>query len=221
MLSVDGINNSVRKNADDYVLECENVFRGRVSDVAQKICEKSGRRIVMLAGPSSSGKTTTASIIRSEAEKHSRNAVVISLDDFYRDQSQTLYFEDGTPDFETIEALDIQYLSRCLPSLFETGKCMAPKFDFVSGKRDENLTPIEAGKDDIIIVEGLHAINPKITGMLEESALTKVYVSVSSRVFKNGEVWFSKREVRLIRRIIRDYHFRNSGVDYTFIFGTV
>ncbi|MGN1418870.1 MAG: uridine kinase [Acutalibacteraceae bacterium] len=216
MISVNEINNEVRHNTEDFILKCEYNFHKQVSDVAEDICKKSGRQIVMLAGPSSSGKTTTASLIMKQAEKHSRSAIVISLDDFYLDQTNMLYFEDGTPDFETIEALDTDYISDCLLSLSKDGKCMLPKFSFLSRKREENLIPVEAGKDDIIIVEGLHAINPKITDLLHGTSLAKLYVSVSTRIMNGCETWLSKRDIRFIRRVIRDYHFRNADVEYTF-----
>ncbi|MGN0467881.1 MAG: uridine kinase [Acutalibacteraceae bacterium] len=216
MISVNEINNEVKHNAKDFILKCEDNFHKQVSNVTENICKKNGRQIVMLAGPSSSGKTTTASLIMKQAQNHSRNAIVISLDDFYLDQTNMIYFEDGTPDFETIEALDTDYISSCLLSLLKDGKCMLPKFSFHSRKREEELFPVEAGKDDIIIVEGLHAINPQITNLLYDAPLTKVYVSVSSRIMNGSEIWLTKRDVRFIRRMIRDYHFRNADVEYTF-----
>lgn len=215
-ITAEQINIKTRENTKEFILSCENRYKLQIESAVCDICKKSGHRLVMLAGPSSSGKTTTASLIAKEAQKRSRNAVVISLDDFYLDQTRTLYFEDGTPDFETVSALDVDYIIKCLTSLVKTGECLLPRFSFLEKKREEQLVPVRIEKDDVIIVEGLHAMNPKITSHLEDSCLTKLYVSVSSRVLKEGKVLFSKRDLRFIRRMIRDYHFRNAEIDYTF-----
>lgn len=203
-------------NPDTYISECEENYALQVKNAVSEVCKKEGHRLIMLAGPSSSGKTTTAGLIKKEAGKNGRNAIVISLDDFYLDQQTKLYFEDGTPDFETVKALDIEYITKCLSQLIKTGKSMLPKFDFKTKKREADLYPTEIGKDEIVIVEGLHAINPIITDNLAKDNLTKMYVSVSSRISKEGKILFTKRDLRFIRRLIRDYHFRASDVEYTF-----
>ena len=90
------------------------------------------------------------------------------------------------------------------------------RFSFQTGKREETLIETSIGKDDIVIVEGLHALNPLITTALDGQSLSRLYVSVSTRLMENNDVLFSKRELRFIRRLVRDYQFRNSSVDHTF-----
>ena len=216
-ITADYINIQIKKDVCDYIEKCEKAYMLQVEKAAEEVCKNKGRQLVMLAGPSSSGKTTTAELIKKYVAKAGRRATVVSLDDFYRDQTEMLYFEDGTPDFETVDALDRDYINECLSSLVTTGKADLPRFSFLSKKREKDLGKTEIGEDEIIIAEGLHAINPLITEKLPESRITRMYVSVSSRIYEGDKVLFTKRDLRFIRRLIRDYHHRNSSVENTFL----
>lgn len=214
--TLDGINSAVTADTRSYIDECEAAYTKSLEKVKDKIISSSGRKLVMLAGPSSSGKTTTAGIISELIKSEGRNAITVSLDDFYKDQKFAPKFDDGSPDFETVHALDIEKIDTCLEKLITTGEVMLPRFDFSSRTPIENARRVEIGKNDVVIVEGLHALNPLITDPLESEELVKLYVSVSSRVYDENKVYFTKRDIRFIRRMIRDYQFRNSPVDFTF-----
>ena len=140
---------------------------------------------------------------------------MISLDDFYRSQGDIYFFEDGTVDYETVKALDVDYIGECLHRLMNEGRCKLPRFSFKTKKREYYVETV-AEQDDIIIVEGLHALNPVITDQLEDEQMVKIYVSVSTRIFDGDEVLMSKRDIRLVRRMIRDYHHRDSSPENTF-----
>ena len=212
------INRLVKNDAPDFISYCEARYHERICDAVSHVYNKSGYRLVMLAGPSSSGKTTTAKLMSQEIIRRGRPSKIISLDDFYLDQTEKFYFEDGTPDYETHQALDIAYIGSCLSSLVKDGECLLPRFDFYTKKREKELIKTTLSDDEVVIVEGLHAISPIITDTLDEQKLTKMYVSVSSRIVgSSDEVLLSKRDIRLIRRLIRDYNFRNSDVDNTFM----
>lgn len=198
-----------------FIKECEDRYRKTVKDITSDICNEKGRVLVMLAGPSSSGKTTTAELIRAEAENLGRSAKVISLDDFYRDQDVSYTFEDGTVDYETVKALDVECICSCMHSLLDNGYGEIPRFSFIT-KRREGFEGLEIAEDEIIILEGLHALNPLITDPLCDENMKKLYVSVSSRIADESGILLSKRELRLIRRLIRDYNYRNSEVENTF-----
>lgn len=210
------INETASLSPDKLIEMSEDFFRFQVEEVAKKVSSLPGNRLVMLAGPSSSGKTTTAKLLSNDLLKNGRGAKVISLDDFYRDQSEKIYFEDGTPDFETVKSLDTEKIGECLSDITEKGECFLPRFSFITGKREKEPVHLTLQKDEIVIVEGLHALNPVITGSLEKEKLTKLYVSVSSRVMNEGKVFLTKRDIRFVRRMVRDYLFRNAKVDYTF-----
>ena len=218
MLEADKINLLIKTDPTGFVGECENRYHQRICDTVDLFYQKPGYQLVMLAGPSSSGKTTTAKLMCEEIIRRGRPAKIISLDDFYLDQTNTFYFEDGTPDYETHEALDIQYICSCLSSLVKDGECMLPRFSFYTKKRESELVRTRLFEDEIVIVEGLHAINPVITDKLNPKSLTRLYVSVSSRITEdNDSVILTKRDIRFVRRLIRDYNFRNADVDYTFL----
>lgn len=222
MIGIFEINNIVSINEmatlspEELIEFSERNFRLQVENVASKVAALSGNRLVMLAGPSSSGKTTTAELLSKDLIKNGRGAKVISLDDFYKDQNEKIFFEDGTPDFETVKSLDTEKIKECLSNITEKGECLLPRFSFVTGMREKEPVHLTLEKDEVVIVEGLHALNPVITDSLESEKLTKLYVSVSSRIMNQNGVFLSKRDIRFIRRMVRDYLFRNSGVDYTF-----
>ncbi len=172
----------------------------------------------MLAGPSSSGKTTTASMLSKGIEFMGGRAYTVSLDDFYFPHSVGYPLdENGKPDYECVEALDVELIHLCLGELIRKGKSSLPVFDFTSGERINNAKNITLKENDVIIVEGLHALNPAITDTLDSENLYKIYVSVSSRVYENdGSVLLSKRDLRFVRRMVRDYSFRSTSVEKTF-----
>lgn len=214
-LTVDKINSLVKETPEKIINDSEKRYNDLVKSTAEKICKNEGRTLVMVAGPSSSGKTTTSKLLKKEIEFLSRKAKIISLDDFYRSQDTVYTFEDGTVDYETVKALDVDYIAECLYKLMNEGKCKLPRFSFITKKREYYVeTLIE--EDDIIIVEGLHALNPLITDQLQNEQMVKIYVSVSSRILDGENVLMSKRDIRLVRRLIRDYHFRDSSPENTF-----
>lgn len=214
-ITLEKINSSVIENSKAFITDCENAYGEQLLIVTDKICSLHGRVLLMLAGPSSSGKTTTANILKRNLEARGRHAIVISLDDFYRDQSESFYFEDGTIDYETVKSIDTEYVTECMENLLHKGKAMLPHFSFKTKVR-EGYNEVSVREDEIIIVEGLHAISPEITDSLQKENMIKLYVSVSSRIYKDGRVLMTKRDMRFIRRMIRDYHFRNSSVEHTF-----
>ena len=214
-ITLEKINNSVLDNKDEFIRQCEKAYLTQLDRITEKIYSLDGRVLVMLAGPSSSGKTTTANILKRDIESRGRHAVVISLDDFYRDQTESFYFEDGTVDYETVKSLDTEYIIECMENFLHKGKADIPYFSFQTKCR-EGYNEVRVCEDEIIIVEGLHALNPVITECLERENIIKLYVSVSSRIYNDGSVFLTKRDIRFIRRLIRDYHFRNSSVENTF-----
>lgn len=214
-VTLDSINCCVREDTEKFVDECEREYSKQIDKVAKEIAEEKGRTLVMLAGPSGSGKTTTALLLKKRFNRLGRDAITVSLDDFYCEDNLNYTFEDGTVDFETVKALDEKLIGECLTSLIKEGKCNLPHFNFKTKKRDK-FTEIKIEKDTIIIVEGLHAINPVITETAKTERMIKIYVSVSSRIYDNENVLLTKRDLRFVRRLIRDYHHRNTEVEYTF-----
>lgn len=214
------INNTIEyilqaaENPDVFIKECEERYNNKIKSIARSIAESEKVEIVMLAGPSSAGKTTTAKKLRQHLETFGVKSYTVSLDDFYVDNCDAPRFPDGTPDFETVDALDIECFQTKMTELIETGETNLPEFDFLTGKRKEKYNHIEITQNDVIIVEGLHALNPRITDHLPGERLLKIYINVSSRIYdKNKNIVFNKRNMRFIRRMVRDYKFRGNSVE--------
>lgn len=210
--------NILADEPEKFLDDCSFDYHSRVSEVADIIHGDKDKKIVMLAGPSCSGKTTTAKLLSDMLIKKGSRAYTVSLDDFYHPRSVGYPLdENGKPDYECVEALDIELLHSCFGELLKNGSAEFPVFDFQSGERKNNAKKVELSENDVIIVEGLHALNPVITDTLDENRLYRIYVSVSSRVYEeNGEVFLSKRDLRLTRRIVRDYAFRSTSPERTF-----
>ena len=209
------ITSSMSADPAGFVRECEANFRAEVS-AAASLAVKNGSKLVMLAGPSSSGKTTTASILDEWITARGGEAYVVSLDDFYLNRGEGPKREDGTDDYETVYALDIPCITDRLYRLLKTGRALLPMFDFVTGRRSAQTHDIRLKKEDILVIEGLHALNPVITGGLPQDLLCLAYISVSSRVCAENNIYLNKRDLRFIRRLIRDYKYRNSSPERTF-----
>ncbi len=213
---IECINEKAINNPQDFINECEKRYEKIIDDIAEKIALSNSREIVMLAGPSSAGKTTTARKIKASLEQKGKKAFVLSLDDFYLNRDDIPYLPDGTQDYETVYALDLECLEKELNALLRGEKVRTPVFDFTMGKRSETeYNDIILGKEDVVIIEGLHALNPVITDKIE-GELLKIYINVSSRIYdEEGNIILNKRNLRFIRRMVRDYKFRDSTVENT------
>lgn len=214
---IEHINELARDNPKAIIARAELRYRNIINNIAEKVLDDAGRELIMLAGPSSSGKTTTASKISETFTSLGMKTYVISLDDFYLDREKIPGYAEGNPDFETVYALDLACLSETMKSLMEGKTTKIPKFDFLTGRRSERFSEITLGKNDAVIVEGLHALNPVVTSDLNNLKMLKIYISVSSRIYDNrGRIILNKRNLRFTRRMIRDYQFRGSSVENTY-----
>ncbi len=211
------INEKAITDTKQFIKDCEKEYQSIIDKVIKKIIEEDGREIIMLAGPSSAGKTTTAKRLKEGLIEKGVTTYVLSLDDFYLNRDDIPYLPDGTQDYETVYALDLERLENDLNSLLRGETVETPIFDFTTGKRsDTQFNTITLGQEDVVIIEGLHALNPLITDKVH-GKLLKVYINVSSRIYdENGELVLNKRNFRFLRRMIRDYKFRASSVDNTY-----
>lgn len=211
------INKEIDSDVETFINFAEKDFDRSVSSLVDNFISDRNCDLVLLAGPSSSGKTTTAEKIVNKIIGSGRNAYMLSLDDYYKNAADIPMTAKGVKDFENVNALDIDLIHATFNDLIEKREAWIPKFDFISGTRMSEWKKVEIKKDDVIIVEGIHALNPLITEGLNENHIYKVYISVSSRITDDdGKIIFSKRKLRLIRRMIRDYHYRNTSVEKTF-----
>ena len=214
---IEYINELARDNPQALVARAELRYRNIVNNIAERALDEPGRKIVMLSGPSSSGKTTTARRLADTFTSLGMDTHVISLDDFYLNREQIPGYAEGNPDYETVEALDLPYLSQTLQSLMSGAETDMPSFDFTVGRRSDKYNKLTLDKNDAVIVEGLHALNPIIASGLDTHRVMKIYINVSSRIYDNkGKIILNRRNIRFVRRMIRDYNFRASSVNNTF-----
>lgn len=214
---MESINTLALKQPQSFVLAAEERYRNIIRRVAEQAVSSGTASIILLAGPSASGKTTTAGKIAQALAESGHGAYTVSLDNFYLNQDRSPRFPDGTPDFETVHALDIPLIHETFYHLMQSGRCELPLFDFKTGSRSAQAQRLVLEKGDVVIVEGLHALNPLIYGAFPPKHLLKVYVSVSSRIYaENGKIVLNKRNLRFVRRLIRDRRFRGTDVHETF-----
>lgn len=211
------INDLAANDPAELVRRSETRFDNILNDITARIAGDDGREIVMLAGPSASGKTTTANKIAQKCIARGIQTYVVSLDDFYLDRDKIPRDASGKPDFETVYALDLPKFSETIRLLLSGAATDLPIFDFTTGKRSEEVRTVTLGEQDAVVVEGLHALNPLITDALPQKNLLKIYISVSSRIYnEKGKIILNKRNLRFLRRMTRDYLFRASSVENTY-----
>lgn len=202
---------------EKFITQCENRYNNKIKKIAREIAESGRTEIVMIAGPSSAGKTTSAKKLREQLNELGINSHTVSLDDYYVDNCDAPRFPDGTPDFETVDALDIECFQKTMSELLQNNEAYLPEFDFLTGKRKTEYRHVKISEGDVIIVEGLHALNPKITDHLPAERLLKIYINISSRIYdKDGNIILNKRNMRFVRRMVRDYKFRGNSVQKSY-----
>ena len=196
--------------------EVEESYHDHLEGIARTVRRfHKGARLMMISGPSSSGKTTTAHLLRDYLTRQGRKAWLLSLDDFYKGAEAAPRLPDGTPDFETVEALEVEAVKACLRDLVSTGRAEVPIYDFANSRPSGETRRLELEEDDMVVVEGIHALNPVFTRELPEDSCVKLYVSVKQQIKDaNGEV-ISPFDLRLVRRIVRDIQFRGTGAEET------
>lgn len=214
---VKGINESAVSAPEKLISQMERQYRKRIYEIADFISEMgNGHKILMVAGPSSSGKTTTSAILCEELSNMGIGVLQISLDDFFLGKANKERTPDGMIDNETVKALDIDLMQKCLLNLIVSGETELPQFDFHTSERKSEFRHVEIGKNDVVVVEGIHALNPIITSALPDRQMLKMYISVKQGIKQGDDEVLSASDIRLIRRIVRDSKFRNAPPDVTF-----
>ncbi len=207
---LDDLTDMIRQHPKQLVQECCEEYLTNIEVTAKNIADNPHHKIIMLSGPSSSGKTTTANLLRQALEKRDIHTAVVSLDDFYLGLGKAPLLSNGEYDYESVHALNIPLLQECLLNLMAHNSCMLPKFDFQTSKPTGQQIPLTIREGDMIIFEGIHALNPLILDCLPQINIIKLYVSVETTVFGRGDFLIPPREIRLARRLVRDYLYRNA-----------
>ncbi len=201
------------ESAKSFISHCEMEYDSRIFGAAGQILA-SGCKVVMLTGPSASGKTTTAHKIAEVLCMRGYPSQVVSLDNFYKNLDSYPRLPDGTKDYENVTALDIPEIQRCLASIVETGEADLPVFDFKTESRTSQTEHVSVA-GGVCVVEGIHALNPVLIQTLPAGSAYKIYAGLREEYSYQGHRILPTRDIRLARRMVRDHKFRGHSLEKT------
>ena len=209
--NVGDLNRSIQKDkTSEVIMVSEAMQEKQVAKIAEEIASRydEGVRIVLISGPSSSGKTTFCKRLQVQLITNLIYPVGLSLDDYFLNREDTPKDEYGEYDFESLYAIDLPYFNHDLQKLLAGEEIDMPTFDFETGCRIYRGKKLKMRKNSVLVIEGIHALNPELTKMVEEHCKYRVYVSVLTSISLDNHNWIPTTDNRLLRRIIRDYRFR-------------
>lgn len=204
--------------SSDLIKVAEAFHEKKLATIADEIAEANhtrGARLVLISGPSSSGKTTFAKRIGIQLRILGLTPVMISLDDYFVEREDTPLDENGDYDYETIDALDLKTFNEHLKQLFDGGSVEIPRYDFITGKRQWHDEPLKLDDRSVLVVEGIHGLNPRLTAEVPDSKKYKVYISAFTSISMDDLSRIPTTDNRLIRRIVRDNETRGSDATST------
>lgn len=194
----------------DMILVQESYMEQKIGDIAETIASDRRKKFVLIAGPSSSGKTTFSHRLSIQMTAHGLKPHPISLDDFYCNREETPLDENGEFDFECLEALDIPLFNQCMTDLLAGKEVTLPVFNFKTGHREYRQKPLKMGPDDVLVIEGIHGLNEKLSYELPKENKYKIYISALTQLNIDDHNNLSTADGRLIRRMVRDARTRNT-----------
>lgn len=211
--SVGELNDAVEREEVGHLINIaeamHNKLLGRISDDIMHRHKRGGASIVLLAGPSSSGKTTTCKRLAIQLCTNMIRPKMISLDDYFIDRKLTPRDEDGNYDYENLHALDLSLFNRHLNELLEGKEINLPTYSFEYGRRIQKERPLHLGKDEVLLIEGIHGLNPELVSGIDPDSLYKVYVSALTSLRLDNHNMISTSDNRLLRRMVRDHKYRH------------
>ena len=205
--------------ASEVIMVSEAIQEKQIARIADEIARRyqDGVRIVLIAGPSSSGKTTTRKRLEIQLVTNRLRPVGISLDDYFHNREDTPIDENGEYDFESLYAVDIPYFNNDLRRLLAGEEIELPSFDFPTGKRVFRGRKLKLQPNAVVVIEGIHGLNPELTSYLDEKLKYRIYVSALTTISLDDHNWIPTTDNRLIRRIVRDAQFRGCSAEQTIL----
>ena len=194
----------------DMILVQESYMEQKIGDIAKTLAADRRKKFVLIAGPSSSGKTTFSHRLSIQMTAHGLKPHPISLDDFYCNREETPLDENGEYDFECLEALDVALFNQCMTDLLAGKEVTLPVFNFKTGHREYRQKPLRMGPDDVLVIEGIHGLNEKLSYELPKENKYKIYISALTQLNIDDHNNLSTADGRLIRRMVRDARTRNT-----------
>jgi len=203
------LNEVITKGYSPQLIQISEALQEKkIAGIADEIAQRKGIKMVLIAGPSSSGKTTTCKRLSVQLAVNGIKPVPISLDDYFIDRDQTPRDEKGDYDFEHLHALNLPLLNEQLTALFRGDEVELPRYDFPTGTSQKSGRKLRLGPNEILVVEGIHALNPELTSQIPNNQIFRVYASALTTVLLDNHNYIPTTDNRLLRRIIRDYKYR-------------
>ena len=209
MRTIGDLNEVIGKGRFRHLIQVSEALQEKkIAQIADTITHMKGIKLVLIAGPSSSGKTTTCKRLMVQLAVNGIKPIGISLDDYFLDREQTPLDEKGDYDFEHLHALNIPLLNEQMNALFRGEEVELPRYDFQSGKSKKSGRKLQLKGKEIMVVEGIHALNPELTAHIPEEQIFRVYASALTTILLDNHNYVPTTDNRLLRRIIRDYKYR-------------
>lgn len=214
-LDVKNVNLEVKNNTQEFVNECEKGFRVQLEKISADILSrKSPVKIILLGGPSCAGKTTSSRLLDELMTESGKNVVPIEMDNFFISLVDRPRLENGSVDYDSINIVNLDLMEKCFVELFEKGKAMFPRYNFLEGKSEPNSELIEGDEDTIFILEGIHALNPKLIEKVGTKDIYKIFIN-NGNGYVYEDVKVEPRQFRMVRRMVRDVQFRGVSMANT------
>lgn len=214
--TVSDLNDTICKgNVEDTLLYAEALQEGKISEIAGKIEERDAVKFVLIAGPSSSGKTTFSRRLSVQLKAKGLNPYPISLDNYYVNRVDTPLDENGEYDYECLEAIDLKLFNSDMKTLLDGGQVELPYYNFKTGLREYHGEFLQLGEDDVLVLEGIHGLNNRMTEMLPDESKFKIYISALTQLNIDKHNRIPTTDGRLIRRMVRDYRTRGTSAAST------
>ena len=202
-------------HATDIINISEALQEKKIAKIAEEIASRKGVKLVLLAGPSSSGKTTSCKRLSIQLAVNGLKPLQISLDDYFVDREKTPKDASGEYDYESIYALDLDLINEQFNALFRGEEVELPKYDFQSGKSKKSGNKLKMNDNNVLVVEGIHALNPELTAHIPQEQIFRVYASALTTILLDNHNYIPTTDNRLLRRIIRDYKYRGVSAQET------
>lgn len=213
---VGALNKKILKGeAEDLIRISEALHEKKIAQIADMIDDRKDARVILVAGPSSSGKTTFTKRLAVQLRVNGLMPIMISLDDYFIDRDKTPVGEDGNPDYEALTALDINLFNENIKAILRGEEACIPTYNFKTGTREWTNNNLKLPKNGVVIIEGIHGLNDELTREIEEKSKFKIYISALTQLNLDNHNRILTTDVRKIRRIVRDYLSRGYGCEQT------
>ena len=207
--TVGDLNEAILNGHSSQLIQVSEALQEKkIGKIADEIAKRKGIRLVLIAGPSSSGKTTTCKRLSIQLVTNGIKPIGISLDDYFLDREKTPLDEKGDFDFEHLHALNLPLFNEQLNALFKGEEVELPRYDFPTGKSVKSGKKLKLHDDEVLVVEGIHALNPELTAQVPNEQIFRVYASALTTILLDNHNYVPTTDNRLLRRIIRDYKYR-------------